>query len=76
MAVQYTTVEVWVCVDSDGDYRVGCDEDGAVTAYDEEVGGTDGRRMVKLTVKVPLPTVIELAGEVTCDESETGLKVA
>lgn len=76
MAVQYTTVEVWVCVDSDGDYRVSCDEDGAVTAYNEDVGGTGGRRLVKVTVTVPLPTVIELAGEVTVDESGTELKAS
>ena len=78
MATNYTTVEVWVCVDGDGDFGIGRDADAACTNYDDEVGGgTDcGRRMVKLTVKVPLPTVIELSGEVAADEEAGELKVA
>jgi hypothetical protein len=67
MPAKFKTLEVWVAVDADGDYECGVDEDAATERFDENVGGTGGRRLVKLTVKVPLPTVIELTGEVEAD---------
>ncbi len=79
MATQHAEIEVWVLVDSDGDYETATTEETARERFEENVGNLNeraGSRLVKLTVKVPLPTVIELAGEVMCEESETALKVA
>lgn len=76
MATKYTTVEVWVMVDDGGDAVATHDPDRLAEMYEEcvqEVSLAGGLRRVKLTVKVPLPTVIELTGEVTVDEMESGL---
>ena len=66
-----TECEAWVCVDAEGQYAVGTDADSAREAYETDVGelqGTDGFRLVKVTVKVPLPVVIEAAAQVAEDE--------
>lgn len=58
--------EVWLCVDQAGDYAVGVDAESARSAYAENIGAledTEGHRMVKVIVTVPLPEVVELAGE-------------
>ena len=76
MAVEYTTVEEWVLVDSDGNYVVRADDSDLTEAYEEAhqpIGEAGGTRRVKLTVKVPLPTPIELCGEVECEESASAL---
>lgn len=57
-------IEVWVIVDEDGEYAVATEQDAAEEAYDESVGGSDCRRAIKITLKVPLPKPIELRGEV------------
>lgn len=69
------TLEVWVVVDADGDYAVGTDEETACDAFDSEVGGNHGRRVVKMSVTVPLPAVIELTGEVPAEPEPAALKV-
>ncbi len=49
------TVAVWVMIDSEGAYATGTDADGAVERYDDDVGGSSARRLVCLSVDVPLP---------------------
>lgn len=72
MATTYKVIEVWVAVDADGDYECGADQAAAAERYRDCVCDPDGERgmrLVKLSVKVPLPTVIELSGEVAVEES-------
>ena len=79
MATTYKTVDVWVVVDEDGDYDCGVDAGLAAENYANNImtpDGTKGMRVVKLSVRVPLPTPIELTGEVVSDESGAGLVVA
>lgn len=79
MATEYATVTVVVVVDQAGDYAAGTDDEGAAERYREEVrepDGTLGLRVVRLSVKVPLPVPIELSGEVTADETAAELRVA
>ena len=71
MATTYKTVEVWVVIDSDGDYDVGPDRESADERYTETIadfGHAAGIRRVKVTVTVPLPTVIEVEAECEGDE--------
>lgn len=66
-----TTVELWACIDSNGDYAVGYSEETAREKYEEDVGALSecsGFRLVKICVAVPLPEPVELTGEA----SETG----
>lgn len=76
MATAYTTVEVWVLVDQFGECGIG--RTAADAAEDYAAGNdplpTEGRRMVKIAVKVPLPKPVELTAEV--EEEAGGLKVA
>lgn len=78
MAQKMVEVSVWVCVDSDGDYAVGKDDALAIEAYESdilELTSAGGFRMVEITVKVPLPTTIELIGEVPVDSNTATITV-
>jgi hypothetical protein len=65
---EYATVGVWVVVDAPGDHAVGADEDAALEAYEENVGGHRPRRVVKVTLRVPLPRPRELAATLPDDQ--------
>ncbi len=71
MAVEYTEVCVWVMVDSDGN-AVAVEDGGDLNGrYEEQVqpvADSEGFRLVKVTVKVPLPKVIKLAAEAAEEE--------
>ena len=74
-----TTCEVWVLVDAQGDYATGTDEDGAKERYVETIGSleeSNGFRLYKLALHVPLPAVLELEGEVPDDEGEMRLALS
>lgn len=71
MATEYITAEVWILVNQDGEYVATHDADTLSEKYEESIGETvdaDGLRKVKVVVKIPLPTVIEVAGK--CEEVE------
>lgn len=73
MATEYATCEVWVTVDENGDYSAGDSQDHASEQYIDRVQGLDhvaGLRRVCLTVRVPLPKVIEASVEVVADEAD------
>lgn len=53
-------VEVWLVVDAPGDYGVGRTEEQALENYEDNIGGNSPRRVVKLTLTVPLPRVQEV----------------
>jgi hypothetical protein len=55
-------VEVFVVVDSDGNYSIGMTEEAAGEQYDSDGNTALGRRVILLTVDVPLPVVVELHG--------------
>jgi hypothetical protein len=59
-------VDVWVVVDEDGNYVAHTDRDALEERYEDEVGRTSGgaTRVLKLSVKVPLPKPVELSAEV------------
>jgi hypothetical protein len=53
--------EVWICIDAEGEYTVGKTADDSIENYGNDVGDladvTQGHRLVKVTVYIPLPTV-------------------
>lgn len=59
-------VELWVLVDEDGNHVAHHDVDQLADLYDEAIGGDAGkaRRVVKVTLSVPMPEVTELTGVV------------
>ncbi len=65
--MQTVDVEMWACIDSDGQYGVGHDADNARGNYADNIGAledSEGFRLVRVTVKAPLPIIAELTGEV------------
>lgn len=59
--------EIFLLVDSCGDYAVGNSIEAAREKYEEGIQAltdAEGFRIVKLLVKVPLPEVVEMTGEV------------
>jgi hypothetical protein len=61
------TCELVLIVDANGDYAAGKDFDAAKEVYENDVGelqaSEGGFRVVRLTVGVPLPEAVELAGD-------------
>jgi hypothetical protein len=65
------TLELWIAVDSDGDYAFAPEEDSAVNAYQEEVGGLVCLRTVKVNVTLTLPVPIEVNVTVPDEAGQT-----
>lgn len=53
-----TPCEVFVCINSYGDFAIGTDADAAREAYDSEIGGDGVRRVYAITLHVPTPADI------------------
>lgn len=71
--------EVFLVIDQAGDYAVGNSAEAAREKYEEDIGAlnaAEGFRIVKLLVRVPLPEVVELAGEAPAVGSAALLSVA
>jgi hypothetical protein len=71
-----TTIEVWVMVDSAGDYAVGKDTEGAKEQYGNDIQApedAEGFRLVKLLLTVPLPEVVEASGTMPDEGGEVKL---
>lgn len=59
--------EIWLMLDSDGNYAVASSSDSLAERYEEDIGqcsDAGGLRRVKVSLTVPLPEVVELAGTV------------
>ena len=68
-----TTLDVWMCVDSAGDYGIGKDEASARENYESEIqslSDADGFRLVKISATVPLPEPIELEVEAPAEDEQ------
>ena len=50
-------IPIFVIIDSDGDYTVGKDQDEAIEVFEDTIGGSGPRRIVKLTARLTLPEV-------------------
>lgn len=62
-------LEVWVVVDANGEYGVGFDEDTASDDYSNN-GSSSNRRVIRVTLNVPLPTVTEVTATLPAVPSE------
>ena len=72
MSKTKTTIELWACIDSNGDYATGEDAEKARERYEENVGAVseaEGFRLVKVSVLVSLPEPVELTGEASDEET-------
>jgi hypothetical protein len=66
------TVEVYVCMDADGDYECACDSDTAVSWYNDNIGGSGSLRIVKLNVTMaPPPAEVEASVTVPDEAGQT-----
>jgi|HubBroStandDraft_6_1064221.scaffolds.fasta_scaffold251313_3 hypothetical protein len=74
-----TECEVWILVDADGNHSVGTDAERARGDYTDQIGAleeTEGFRMVKVTLTVPMPVVPELTGSVPAIGEPSRLQVS
>jgi hypothetical protein len=51
------SIEIWIVMDADGDFAVDGDEGVAKDLFDENIGGSGPRRIVKLKVLMSPPAV-------------------
>lgn len=57
--------EIWLVIDSDGDYAIGADRNDALDAFDDSYGSSGGpRRVIKITAMVTPPEAISAETEV------------
>ena len=73
------SAEVWLCIDNDGCYEVGCDADEARSRYEENVGAladADGFRLVRLGVTIPAPEPISVEVDVPDEEPAATVAVS
>jgi phosphoenolpyruvate carboxylase len=70
-------VEVFVMVDENGDYVATHIAERLTDLYEEDVNDDHGlgRRVIRITIKVPLPEIVDLKGEVPVEAEPTGLVV-
>ena len=72
--------ELVMIVDANGDYGAGKDFESAKDNYENNIGELasceGGFRVVRLTVAVPLPEVVELVGEAPEQSGKATLAVA
>ena len=60
-------IEVFVCINQDGEYEVGTTAEQVRERFEENIGALadqDGMRIVRCWLKVPLPTIMEVQGEI------------
>lgn len=73
MAQAYATVEVFILVDTEGFWVTGDTADVARERYDDAAGSlneSDGFRLVRCKIKVPLPKVAVVELEASAPEFE------
>jgi hypothetical protein len=58
------TLEIYVLVDSDGNYSVGTDQDACQDKFEEDNGGHLPNRLIRIMLDTPLPEVTVLSGKV------------
>lgn len=68
-------IELYVYVDSAGDFGVGKDEDAACQQYDDDIAATLPSRLVKVVLRVPEPKTITMSGTLP-EESAEGAELA
>lgn len=62
---------IWVVVDGDGNYEVGTDEGNARERFGDNIGPideADGFRIVRITLEVPLPNLIDVAAQAAAED--------
>lgn len=65
-------VELWVLVDSDGNYSVGSSEDDCNQRFEDEIGTVQGnRRLYSLLLTVPDPKPVTLRATLPAEPAET-----
>jgi hypothetical protein len=67
-----TEIEIWVAIAANGDYEVhNTDADSAFEALNENYGIDGPVRVVHLKLKVTLPIMQEITGDISDDAGET-----
>jgi hypothetical protein len=76
MAAETCEIEVWVMVNENGEYEVGCDEDEVGERYSDNINDNLARRAVKVILTVPMPKPVTMRGTVPAEaEGEFALSV-
>ena len=74
------TIELYACIDHEGEYGIGRDEETARESYTNDVGPLDtlngGYRIIRVKVSVPLPVMLECDVEVTKSQGEFTLELS
>lgn len=73
MAAKMIEVQVWILVDSDGDYVIATDQDDVHTKYVEDVSEESSlpKRLVCVTLQVPAPQMVHV--KATLPEESAGV---
>lgn len=70
----YVTVRTWVCVDADGAYEAGTDEDEARDRFNENISGDETRRTVCIEVRLRVPRPVTVGVQVPDEAGSTDVE--
>lgn len=76
---EIVTAELWVLVDERGNYVCHVEQQKLTDQYEKDVGGLDAgtaSRLLRITVTLPKPRPVQLAGEVAAEHSVAELRIA
>lgn len=62
-----TEVEIWLVIDSEGQAEIAMDEDEALQRFEDQIGGLNARRLVKMLLMVEPPASITVSGALPGD---------
>lgn len=64
-------IELFVILDSNGDYGVGADLETAETDFNENIGGEQARRIIRVVLHATVPEEMETTHVEAPDSAET-----
>lgn len=77
MSAKLHEVEIWVCVDTSGDYELGKNVEQASERYNEDIGGYVAEcRLVKVVLQVEVPEPTELTAVVPANQGKVAMAIS
>lgn len=70
-----TEIEIWTVIDGEGQAEVGMSEDDCLERYDNEIGGSLARRVVKMMLMIQPPKAIEVSGAIPDEGGSFSLEI-
>ena len=76
MTMDFKEIEVWVMLDTAGDYVTATNDEALADQWESDIGGVPvGSRVFKILLKVEMPPVVELSATVPANQGKVEMKI-